>query len=87
VVSATVATGRFNPLGRLVGDFLVQPASARGRTRQGRHIPFPDDHKRHFEGLHHFRLLNHPSVYEVMREWLEGASHFHPGDRSAPVGA
>jgi len=70
-VSATVTTNRLNPLGRLVGDLLVQPASARGRSRNGDHIPFPVEHRRHFGGLHHFRLLNHPSVYEAMREWLD----------------
>jgi len=64
-VSATITTGR-NPIGRLVGDLLVHPASARG----GKSIPFPVDHKRHFGGLHHFDLLNHPDVYGVMREWL-----------------
>ncbi len=70
-VSATVTTSRRNPLGRLVGDLLVQPASARGRSRRGGHIPFPVEHKRHFGGLHHFDLLNHPSVYEAIREWLD----------------
>jgi len=70
-VSATVTTGRRNPLGRVVGDLLVQPASARGRSRDGRHIPIPAEHKRHFGGLHHFQLLNHPPIYEAMREWLD----------------
>lgn len=70
-VSATITAGYRNPLGRVIGDLLVQPASARGRSRDGRHIPFPAEHKRHFEGLHHFRLLNHPPVYEAMREWLD----------------
>ena len=40
-ISATVTTSRNNPLGRLVGDFLVQPDSARGQSRDGGHIPFP----------------------------------------------
>lgn len=74
VVSATVTTSRRNPLGRLMGDLLVQPASARGRSRRGGHIPFPAEHMRHFGGLHHFRLLNHPAVYEAMREWLDPGS-------------
>ena len=65
-----MTTSRGNPLGRLVGDFLVQPDSAHGRSRDGRHIPFPVAHTRHFGGLHHFNLLNHPSVYEALREWL-----------------
>ena len=77
-VSATVTTSRHNPLGGLVGDLLVQPASARGRSRRGRHIPFPEEHKRHFNGLHHFDLLNDPSVYETMREWLDPAAHSPP---------
>ncbi len=70
-ISASVTTSRRNPLGRFVGDLIVQPASANGRSRRGGHIPFPADHIRHFGGLHHFNLLNHPAVYEVMREWLD----------------
>jgi len=66
-VSATVTKSRGNPLGRLVGDLLVQPASARGSKR----ISFTDEHKRHFGGLHHFDLLNHPPVYDAMREWIK----------------
>jgi len=65
-VSATVTTRRGNPIGRLVGDLLVHPASARG----GDSIHFPADHMRHFGGLHHFDLLNHPAVYRAIREWL-----------------
>ena len=73
-VSATVTTSRNNPLGRLLGDFLVQPDSARGQSRDGGHMPFPVEHTRHFGGLHHFNLLNHPSVYEALREWLDPTS-------------
>lgn len=79
VISATVATGGFNPLGRLVGDLLVRPDSAQGHGK-GRHIPFPNEHKRNFEGLHHFHLLNHPAVYRVMREWLEDAPYPESGE-------
>ena len=68
-VSATITTRRGNPIGRLVGDLLVHPASARGGT----YISFPVDRKRHFGGLHHFDLLNHPAVYGAMREWLGAA--------------
>ena len=73
-VSATVTASSNHPLGRLVGDFLVQPDSARGQSRSGGHIPFPVEHTRHFGGLHHFNLLNHPSVYEALREWLHPTS-------------
>ncbi len=70
-VSATVTTSSGNPIGRLVGDFLVQPDSARGHSRDGEPIPFLVEHTRHFGGLHHFNLLNHPFVYAALREWLD----------------
>ena len=73
-ISATVTASHSHPLGRLVGDLLVQPDSARGQSRDGGHIPFPVEHTRHFGGLHHFNLLNHPSVYEALREWLDPTS-------------
>ena len=73
-ISATVTASRNHPLGRLVGDFLVQPDSARGQSRHGGHIPFPVEHTRHFGGLHHFNLLNDPTVYEALREWLDPTS-------------
>ena len=77
-VSATVTASRDHPLGRLVGDFIVQPDSARGQSRDGEHIPFPVEHTRHFGGIHHFNLLNHPTVYEALREWLDPTSAATP---------
>ncbi|HYA67636.1 MAG TPA: hypothetical protein VED63_02790, partial [Acidimicrobiales bacterium] len=68
-VSATITTHRRNPIGQVLGDLLVHPASARGSNE----VSFPTDHKRHFGGLHHFDLLNHPAIYRAMQEWL-GAS-------------
>jgi len=57
--------------GSVMGDLLVHPASARGRL--------PVDNVRHLGGLHHFDLLNHPLVYDVMRSWLQA----EPLERSA----
>ena len=74
VISATVTASPSHPLGRLMGDFLVQPDSARGQSRDGGHMPFPVEHSRQFGGLHHFNLLNHSSVYEALREWLDPTS-------------
>jgi len=72
-----------------VGDLLVQPASARGRSRGGPQIPFPVEHTRHFGGLHHFHLLNHPSVYAALRDWLDPtgarAANAHGGFGAAAV--
>jgi hypothetical protein len=71
VVSGSVGRGR---AGRLVGDLLVQPASAHGRRRRREHIPFPVEHTRHYPGLHHFSLLNHPDVYAAVRDWVISGS-------------
>jgi hypothetical protein len=70
VVAATVTRDPSHPIGRVVGDVLVQPASAHGVSIDGRHIPFPCENRRHFSGLHHPYRLNHPDVYEAMRHWL-----------------
>ena len=56
-VSAVVREG---PVGMLVGDLLVRPSSASGGLRHGRELT----------GLNHFDLLNHPEVYEQLRDWL-----------------
>ena len=68
-VSATVTRDVRHPLGRLMGDtlVLVPSASGRGRTRR---IPFRDEHGYHVGATHHLALLNHPEVYERLRDWL-----------------
>jgi hypothetical protein len=40
---------------------------AQGRIRR---IPFQDEYGAHVGGAHHLALLNHPAVYERLREWL-----------------
>jgi hypothetical protein len=45
----------------------VPSASGRSRTRR---LAFRDEDGRHVGGAHHFALLNHPAVYECLREWL-----------------
>jgi hypothetical protein len=69
-VGATVTRDAASPLGRLVGDLLVQYPSACGNGRR-RRIPFEIDKGVHVGGLHHLQLLNHPAVYEQLRAWLE----------------
>jgi pimeloyl-ACP methyl ester carboxylesterase len=72
VISATITTDPDHPFGQIVGDLLVQPASAHGRHRRGRHITFDVDNNRYrLGGSHHFDLLNHPAIYDVMRARLE----------------
>jgi pimeloyl-ACP methyl ester carboxylesterase len=68
-VAATVTRSPDHPVGRLVGDWLVLHRSASGRGR----IAFREEHGLHVGGAHHLALLNHPQVYERLREWLATA--------------
>jgi pimeloyl-ACP methyl ester carboxylesterase len=77
-VAATVTRRAGHPLGRLLGDCLVLEPSASGRSRT-RRIPFRAEHGLHLGGAHHLTLLNHPAVYDRLREWL--AAPPPPADR------
>jgi pimeloyl-ACP methyl ester carboxylesterase len=68
-VAATITADPRHPLGRLIGDSLVLEGSASGRSRK-RRIPFEDEYGLVLGGTHHIALLNHPAVYERLREWL-----------------
>jgi pimeloyl-ACP methyl ester carboxylesterase len=68
-VSATITRSARHPVGRLLGDWLVLEPSASGRGRTWR-IPFRAEHGLHVGGANHFALLNHPAVYERLRDWL-----------------
>jgi len=65
-ISATISSGPRHPLGWIFGDLLVPPASAHGRHPHNRSINFPRDHLFHLGNSHHFDLLNHPDVYDVI---------------------
>ncbi len=65
-ISATVTADPASPLGTIVGDLLVQPASAHGRRGPRQHIPFPVETGRRLGAVHHFDLLNHPDVWQAM---------------------
>jgi pimeloyl-ACP methyl ester carboxylesterase len=77
-VGATLTRDAGHPLGMLVGDLLVQFASASGRGPR-RRIPFELEHGRHIGGLNHFDLLNHPEVYEQIRSWIGGRKLLESG--------
>jgi pimeloyl-ACP methyl ester carboxylesterase len=72
-VSASVIGGERHVLGRLVGDGLVRAPSAAGKGRS-RSVPLAEEHGVHVESTSHFRLLNHPAVYDQLRGWLAGPS-------------
>jgi pimeloyl-ACP methyl ester carboxylesterase len=68
-VAATVTGNPRHPVARLVGDFLVLESSASGRSRT-RRIPFDAERGVVVGGAHHIALLNHPVVYDKLRDWL-----------------
>jgi pimeloyl-ACP methyl ester carboxylesterase len=68
-VSAAITRSERHPLGRLLGDTLVLVPSASGRSRT-RRIPFEDEYGMHLGPATHFTLLNHPAIYEQLRDWL-----------------
>jgi len=68
-IGATVARDKDSPLGRLVGDMLVQFPSASGDGPQ-RRLAFELEHGQHLGGAHHLQLLNHPGVYGRLAGWL-----------------
>ena len=68
-VSATVTRSPRHPVGRVVGDTLVLQPSASGRSRT-RKLGFEDEYGLHIGATNHIALLNHPAVYEKLREWL-----------------
>jgi pimeloyl-ACP methyl ester carboxylesterase len=76
-VAATLTRGGRDPVGRLLGDCLVLQPSASGRSRT-RRIPFEEEYGAHVGGTHHLALLNHQSVYERLRGWLETESPSAP---------
>jgi pimeloyl-ACP methyl ester carboxylesterase len=59
-VAATITRGARHPVARLIGDWLVLERSASYRAQ----------HALHVGGAHHLALLNHPEVYERLRELL-----------------
>lgn len=69
LVAATLTRRERHPVGRLVGDWLVPPASASGLGRAGRSL-FPGGTVLHVGRTDHFGLLNHLRVHEALREWL-----------------
>lgn len=72
------ATAAPQALGLVTGDHLVRPYSAAGQGRS-RRIPFEAAHGLTLTGLNHFDLLNHPSIYAKLREWIGGSM---PGAQS-----
>lgn len=56
-------------VGLIVGDHLVRSQSASG-VGKIRRLAFEPAHGLTLTGLNHFDLLNHPSIYTKLQEWL-----------------
>ncbi|MBZ5733026.1 hypothetical protein K8Z61_00825 [Nocardioides sp. TRM66260-LWL] len=69
LVSATLTRSERHPVGHLLGDLLVRPASAKGRDRRGRTL-FPEGDVLRVGGTNHFGVLNHVEVERALRDWL-----------------
>ncbi len=63
-LSATVTVDPEHPLGRIVGDLLVQRPSASGARVAHRTFPIET---RNYGGVLHHQLQNHPAVYAQIR--------------------
>jgi pimeloyl-ACP methyl ester carboxylesterase len=71
----------------VAGGGLVPRASAWAQSGRREPVQFPVDHYREVRGVSHFELLNHPAVYELLREWLGPARPELPAPRpSLPAG-
>ena len=79
-VGATITKSDRSPLGRAIGDLLVQMPSASGNGKR-RRIPFEVENGRHLGGLTHFDLLNNSDVYDLIREWIDRP---RPAEMPAP---
>lgn len=84
-VSATLSREPDAPLGRLVGDVFVLPASAWSHPGRGRRMEFSVDQYRHVGGANHLDLLNHPAVYDQIRLWLAGGRALPAPLRALPT--
>ena len=69
LVAATLTASQRHPLGHAVGDLLVRPHSAYGRSPRGDEL-FPGADVLHVGRTGHFGLLNHPEVHRALRDWL-----------------
>lgn len=68
-VAASVTRDPDHPMGVLLGDLLVRPASAAGQAADPtRRIPFRSG--RVFSGMNHLHMANHPQVYQAIKRFF-----------------
>lgn len=65
--AATISKDPEHPVGQLLGDMLVRLPSASGESGDvTQRIPFSSG--KEFSGISHIHLVNHPDIYEVIRD-------------------
>jgi pimeloyl-ACP methyl ester carboxylesterase len=68
-LAATISRDRDHPVGKLLGDLLVRLPSASGEAPEpARRVRFSSGAV--FTGMSHACIVNHPDVYEVLRDLL-----------------
>lgn len=70
-VSASITEDADHPVGQIIGDLLVRVSSASGPRMSERAFPIDT---RHYGGVMHHHLQNHPAVYEQVRAACVGES-------------
>ncbi|MBN8738912.1 MAG: hypothetical protein BGP24_13325 [Lysobacterales bacterium 69-70] len=74
LAAATLAGSSDGTRARWIGDGLVPVPSALGQHADpALSLQLPDGQRHVFRGLGHMDLLNHPRVYERLREWADAA--------------
>ena len=71
-IAATTKKPANKRAGDFIGDGLVPVGSALGQHKNARfNLWFPDDHQWIARDLNHIDLLNHPSVYATIKNWMQ----------------
>jgi triacylglycerol lipase len=82
-VASTLGASKRHPVSSVLGDLLVHVSSANGVTRKG---PIVEGARSEYiPSAHHFALLNHPRISDLLVAWLN-ARHSDPRElTSTPV--
>ncbi|HWT94558.1 MAG TPA: alpha/beta fold hydrolase, partial [Solirubrobacteraceae bacterium] len=78
-ISAELFGSAEHPVGRVFGDLLVRTPSAWAGGLHGEHTEFLIDSSHSIGPANHFTLLNHPDVYDKIREQLLRGRELLPG--------
>ncbi len=73
-VSASVSRDPNALGGRVLGDLLVLRHSAWAQGTRTERLRFDPSHYRHLGGAHHFDLLGHPAISDLIAGWVAGAA-------------